>query len=210
MAAVRVKAPAKSMDVFSFLTRVSTRYRVTPTRERNPSGTLMKKIQRQEKYATMKPPSCRPQHACQAPDEASQGKRLRALRGRGDVCQHNVNQCEGAARPDALESAADDQKAHARGKAGRQRRAMKSQDRNHVEGFCAIHVGKLAEDGQRYRPGEKVGRIDPAVEVEAAELRDHRGHGGRHHQSIQRPEKQDEKRGGNDERHGGGERAVTA
>ena len=56
MAAVRVKAPAKSMDAFSFLTRVSTRYRVTPARERNPSGTLMKKIQRQEKYATMKPP----------------------------------------------------------------------------------------------------------------------------------------------------------
>ncbi len=60
MQAESVAAPAKSMAARGFFARVSTRQNTTPASERMPSGTLTKKIQGQDKKATMNPPMVGP------------------------------------------------------------------------------------------------------------------------------------------------------
>ena len=106
---VRVKAPPTSRVAFCFFSRVSRRYRLTPTSDSVPSGTLIKKIHGHEKYATI---NRRPQNARQAPNKTAQRVHFPALLRRGDIRQNYVHQREIASGADSLYRAAGNEKSH--------------------------------------------------------------------------------------------------
>ena len=102
-----------------------------------PTGTLMKKTQRQEKLSVMKPPSVGPDGRREDDGHAVDGHGHAALGRRERVGQDGLLARPEAAAADALQDAEEDQRAERRRHPAEERRDREERDAASCRSACA-------------------------------------------------------------------------
>src|SRR5690606_33334051 len=108
-----------------------------------------------------------------------------ALVGGDDVGHDRLRKDHETAAAEALEGAEDDERPEVGGEGTGSRCRREQDDGEEEQVASAEHVTELAVDRHDDRRREKIRRRDPDLVLDAAELADNRGHGGRHDGLIQ-------------------------
>jgi hypothetical protein len=121
----------------------------------------------------------RPHHGGSAPNAREQALDPGSLLALEDVARDG--ECDGLNRPGAetLNRAEDNQLSHRTREAAQHRSADEQRQTGQEDRLSAVHVGQSRVERDGDGGGEQVGRKDPAVFGETAEIPDDGGHRGR-------------------------------
>ena len=139
----------------------------TSASEAMPIGTLMKKIQCQEKLSVIQPPTVGPTVGRDDHGDAVEREGLAAPLRRKRVGEDGLLAGRHAAAAEPLQDAEEDQRAQARRQSAQQRAHREQRHADHVEALAADDVRQPAAHRQHHGVGDQIGRDHPGALVDA-------------------------------------------
>ena len=113
-----------------------------------------------------------------APHRPEDSLHARALLEVVDVADDGERGGLHRSRPQSLQSAEADERADAAREPAGHRTGEEDGDAGEQHRLATVEIGELAVEGHRDGRGQQIGGEDPGIEVDAAQVADHGGHGG--------------------------------